>query len=89
MSRTARVEMRLAPAVHAMLRRAAEIQGRSVSDFVVTAAQEAAKKAIADMEIITLCVEDQEQFAKRLLNPPPPSPGLRKAFKRYKSLVRE
>src|SRR5690606_16742878 len=40
--RTARVEARLSPEAQAIVKRAAEIQGRSVSDFVVSAAQEAA-----------------------------------------------
>ncbi|MBI5013432.1 MAG: DUF1778 domain-containing protein, partial [Methylocystis sp.] len=44
-ARTARIEARLAPDVLALVKRAAEIQGRSVSDFVVSAAQEAAHRA--------------------------------------------
>ena len=43
-NRTARLEARIAPEALAVVRRAAEIQGRSVSDFVVAAAQEAAQK---------------------------------------------
>ena len=39
-SRTARIEARIAPEALAIVKRAAEIQGRSVSDFVVAAAQE-------------------------------------------------
>ena len=45
-SRTARLEARIAPEALAVVRRAAEIQGRSVSDFVVAAAQEAAQKTV-------------------------------------------
>ncbi|SRR5258708_6916318 len=40
--RTARIEVRIALEALAVVKRAAEIQGRSVSDFVVAAAQEAA-----------------------------------------------
>jgi uncharacterized protein (DUF1778 family) len=43
-NRTARPEARIAPEALAVVRRAAEIQGRSISDFVVAAAQEAAQK---------------------------------------------
>jgi uncharacterized protein (DUF1778 family) len=42
-NRTARIEARLAPDVLALVKRAAEIQGRSVSEFVVSAAQDAAR----------------------------------------------
>jgi hypothetical protein len=43
-SRTTRVEARIAPDVLAVVRRAAEIEGRSVSDFLVGAAQESMDK---------------------------------------------
>jgi uncharacterized protein (DUF1778 family) len=39
--RIARVEARIAPDALAIIKRAAEIRGRSVSDFIVAAAQEA------------------------------------------------
>jgi len=86
-SRTARVEARIAPEALAIVRRAAEIQGRSISDFVVAAAQEAARKTVADVEIIRLSREAQEQFVSLLLDPPPPSAALRRALKRHKSLI--
>lgn len=85
-NRTARIEARIAPAVLAVVRRAAEIQGRSISDFVVAAAQEAANRTIEEAEIIRLSVESQKQIAKLLLNPPEPSPALKKAFRRRREL---
>ena len=89
MPRTARLETRLPPEIHDLLKRAAEIQGRSVSDFVVTAAQEAARKAIADIELIQLTREGQERFAALMLAPPAPGPALRKAFKTHREIVAE
>jgi uncharacterized protein (DUF1778 family) len=47
-ARTARIEARIAPDALALVKHAAEMQGRSVSDFVVSAAQEAAHRAIED-----------------------------------------
>ena len=61
--RTSRIEARIAPDVLKVVRRAAEIQGRSVSDFVVAAAQEVATRTIEDAQIIRLSVEDQRAFA--------------------------
>jgi len=46
--RTSRIEARIAPDALKVVRRAAEIQGRSVSDFVVAAAQEVATRTIED-----------------------------------------
>jgi uncharacterized protein (DUF1778 family) len=88
-SRTARIEARIAPDALAIVRRAAEIQGRSVSDFVVAAAQEAAQKTVAEVEVIRLSREAQEQFISLLLNPPPPSAALMRALDRHRSLIVE
>ena len=87
-ARTARIEARIAPDALAAVKRAAEIQGRSVSDFVVAAAQEAARRAIEDAQVIRLSVADQRAFAEAILNPPEPSPALRRAFQRHRALIK-
>ncbi len=87
-SKTARIEARIAPDALAVVKRAAELQGRSVSDFVVAAAQEAASRAIEDAQIIRLSVEDQRAFADALLNPPPPSAALKRAAAAHRKLIR-
>jgi uncharacterized protein (DUF1778 family) len=88
-TRPARLEARISREALAVVRRAAEIQGRSVSDFVVAAAQEAAQKAVTEIEVIRLSRAAQEKFAALLLNPPAPAPALKKAFDRHRALVRE
>jgi uncharacterized protein (DUF1778 family) len=88
-NRTARIEARIAPEALAVVKRAAEIQGRSVSDFVVAAAQEAASRAIEEAQIIRLSVEDQRNFVDAILSPPEPAPALRRAFQRHRELVQE
>ncbi len=86
-STTARLEARLPHEVLARLKRAAEIQGRTLTDFVVAAADEAARRSIEQTEIIRLSIEDQRQIAKALLNPPRPTPALRRAFQRRRDLL--
>jgi len=86
-NRTARLEARIAPDALAVVKRAAEIQGRSVSDFVVAAAQEAAHRTIEETEIIRLSVEDQRLLAEALLNPPAPAPALVRAAEHHRRLV--
>ena len=83
---TARLEARLPNDVMARLKRAAEIQGRTLTDFVVAAADEAACRAIERTEIIRLSIEGQRQIAEAILNPPEPTPALRKAFHRRREL---
>jgi len=46
--RDQRLEARVTPAQKGLIERAAQIQGRSVTDFVVSALQEAARKAIEE-----------------------------------------
>jgi uncharacterized protein (DUF1778 family) len=88
-TRTARLEARITPDALAVVKRAAEIQGRSVSDFVVAAAQEAAHRTIEETQIIRLSVEDQRALAEAILNPPPLAPAMERAIDRYRSVVTE
>jgi uncharacterized protein (DUF1778 family) len=69
-----------------MLKRAAEIEGRSTTDFVVSAARDAACKTIEQAEILRLSAEDQRRFADAILNPKPPIPALRRAARRRRKL---
>ena len=86
-TRSTRLEARISPDALAVVKRAAEIQGRSVSDFVVAAAQEAAQKTIEETQIIRLSVEDQRTLAQAILEPAEPAPGLRRAQKAHRRLV--
>ena len=83
---TARLEARLPADIHALLKRAAEVQGRTLTDFVVAAAREAAIRAIEEVEILRLSAADQRIIAEAILNPPEPSPALRRAFQRRRKL---
>ena len=87
MSKISRLEARLTPDVHALLKRAAEIQGRSLSDFVVSAARRAALETIEQTDIIRLSQEEQKRFVAALLNPPPLAPAMERAILRHKELV--
>jgi uncharacterized protein (DUF1778 family) len=87
--RSARIEARIAPDTLAVVRRAAELQGRSVSDFVVAAAAEAANRMIEQTQIIQLSVADQQAFVAAILDPPPPSAALRRAAAAHRRLVVE
>ena len=86
---TARLEARLPVDVHALLKRAAELQGRSLTDFVVTAASEAAVRLISEHQFIQLCLEDQRRFAEALINPPPEAPAMRRAREHHRRLLSE
>ncbi|CCV03613.1 conserved hypothetical protein [Mesorhizobium metallidurans STM 2683] len=86
-TRTARLEARISPDMLNLVKRAAEIQGRSVSDFVVAAAQEAAQRTIENTAILRISIEDQRAMMEAILNPPEPNEALRKAADAHKRLV--
>jgi uncharacterized protein (DUF1778 family) len=67
-------------------RSAAEIEGRTLTDFVVSAAREAACRTIEQTEIIRLSIEEQRRIHEALLNPPEPTTALKKAFQRRREL---
>ncbi len=86
-NRTARIEARIAPDILAVVKRAAEIEGRSVSDFVVDAARHAAERTIEDTQIIRLSLADQHLVAALLGSPPAASAGLDRAIEARRALI--
>jgi len=85
--RTARIEARIAPEALAVVKRAAEIQGRSLSDFVIAAAQEAAHRTIEEISLIRLSAEEQRRFVDLLLNPPELAPAMNRAMQAHAELI--
>jgi uncharacterized protein (DUF1778 family) len=88
-TRSARLEARIAPDALAVVKRAAEIQGRSMSDFVVEAARAEAERTIERTQIIRLSLADQERMVEVLTNAPKASPGLDRAFEAHRVLIRK
>ncbi len=88
-TRSERIEARTTPDTLAIVRRAAELQGRSVSEFVIAAAEQAARRTIEDEQIIRLSAADQVRFVEALLNPPPPAPAMLRAFEHHRRLTTE
>lgn len=84
---TARLEARLPASVYSLLKQAAAIKGRSITDFVVSAAQDAAQRVLEDESLLRLSAEDQARFAEALLNPPGPNAALKQAMQRHRENV--
>ena len=86
-NKSARLEARITPNLQALLKRAAEIDGRSVTDFVVSAVQEAAERRIEQAQVMRLSLDDQKAFVDAILNPPEPTAALKRAFQRHRELI--
>jgi uncharacterized protein (DUF1778 family) len=85
--RKERFEARISSEQKALFRRAAELQGRTLTDFVIASAHDAAVRTIEEMEIIRLSAADSRAFAEALLNPRQPPAELRTAAERYRKMV--
>ena len=81
--RSERIEARISSNQKDLFQRAAELQGRTLTDFILSSAQEAAMRTIEAMQIIRLSAQDSRTFAQALLNPRKPNRKLRAAARRY------
>ncbi|WP_066375608.1 type II toxin-antitoxin system TacA family antitoxin [Anabaena sp. CA = ATCC 33047] len=83
-SKVERLEARITKEQKELFQRAADIQGRTLTDFVISSVLKAANEVIQENEMMVLSRQDQEVFVEALLNPPAPSEKLRAAAQRYK-----
>ena len=79
-----RLEARITRQQKELFQRAADLQGRSLTDFVVSSLQHAAARTIQEREIMTLGLRDREIFVAALLEAPEPGERLRAAARRFK-----
>ena len=85
-AKKARFEARITDDQKALFQHAADLTGRSLTDFVIGSVQEAAARAVRERELLSLSALDRKVFLDALLNPPAPSKRLRQAAKRYKRI---
>lgn len=83
----ARLGVRLDDQVKSLLQHAASLRGRSMTDFLVDSAVEAAERVIKDASVISLGMEDARRFSNVLLTPPKPNAALKSAARRYRELT--
>lgn len=82
-TRNERLEARISREQKELFQRAAEAQGRSLTDFVIASVHEAAVRAIDEAQAIRLTAEEGRRFAEALLEPREPTDDLRAAARRY------
>jgi len=86
LGKTARLEARVTLEQKQVIQHAADIEGRSLTDFMLYNLQSVAQKIIQDQTVMELSPNDSKIFVESLLNPPKPSDNLKKAVRRYKRL---
>ncbi len=86
-TKTYRFDARLSAEQKLLIQRAADLEGRSMTDFVLQSAQAAAEQAIERRALMVLTARDSEAFAEAILHPPAPGPVLRRAAREYRQKI--
>lgn len=86
-TKTERLEARVPVFLKRMVQRAADLQGRSITDFVISTLDKSARETVREHEVMKLNARDSLKLAKALIDPPPPNAALRKAMARHRKMV--
>jgi uncharacterized protein (DUF1778 family) len=82
-----RFDARLNEQQKVLLQRAADLQGRTMTDFVLHSAEAEAERTIEERAMLILSVRETEEFVDAILNPAEPGPVLRAAARTYKKMT--
>lgn len=83
----ARLEARVDAQIKARWQQAADLQGITLTDFIITSLQESASKIIQQHQTMKLSKKDTIAFVDAVLNPPQPNENLIAAAKEYQKII--
>jgi uncharacterized protein (DUF1778 family) len=78
-----RLEARVTARQKALFREAADLQGVTLTDFVVSSVHQAAMRTLEARHVLDVSRNDQRVFVEALLRPAAPNAKLRAAWARY------
>jgi uncharacterized protein (DUF1778 family) len=78
-----RFDARLNEEQKLLIQRAADLEGRTMTDFVIHSAEAAAEAAIERRGMLILTARETQAFAEAILKPAQPGPRLLKAAREY------
>jgi uncharacterized protein (DUF1778 family) len=81
-TRTARLGLRATPQQEAVLRRAAEVSHKSMTDFILDSAFQAAEQTLLDQRLFTLTGDQAEALLDLFDRPEQDNAGLKDLFSR-------
>lgn len=81
-ARSARLGLRATPAQEAVLRRAAEVAHKSLTDFILDAAYQAAEHTLLDQRLFMVSGSQYQALLDMLERPESDNPGLADLFSR-------
>jgi uncharacterized protein (DUF1778 family) len=74
------LNLRIKPELRGLIDRAADLTGKNRTEFVLTAARQAAEDALLDRTAFTVSPKAYAEFLRRLDAPPAPNARLRRAL---------
>lgn len=80
--------LRLDPQTKGLIERAAQLEGRKVTEYCVTALAQTARRTIEQHETLVLSDKDRKAFFDTLMTPPPANERLERAFEAARRRVR-
>jgi uncharacterized protein (DUF1778 family) len=83
-----RFDARLNEEQKTLIQRAADLEGRTMTDFVLHSAEQAAERTIQQRTLLIMNARESEAFVNVIFNPPEPGSVLRKAAQQYKDITR-
>jgi len=86
-SKAYRFDARLNEEQKVLLQKAADLEGRTMTDFVLQSAQAAAGRTIEERAMLILSARETEVFVDAILNRRDPGSVLRASARRYKNTV--
>ena len=82
-----RLETRVTAEQKRLIEHAAALQGRTLTDFVLTSVQDAALRAIEEHKVLDLSLQDSQAFVQALIEPAPVNDRLRDTIRRYRQRI--
>jgi uncharacterized protein (DUF1778 family) len=70
-----------------LIQKAADLEGRTMTDFVLHSAEAAAERTIKERAMLILSARETEVFVDAVLNPAEPGTVLRAAARHYKKTL--
>jgi uncharacterized protein (DUF1778 family) len=86
-ARSWRFDARLKADQKLLIQRAADLEGRTMTDFVLHSAEEAAERTIRERSLLVLSARESEEFVTAILNPAMPGKILSKSVRQYKKFT--
>lgn len=88
-TRSARLGLRATPEQETVLRRAAEVAHKSLTDFILDAAYQAAEQTLLDQRLFLVSGNQYQAFLEMLDRPESDNPGLADLFSRRPPWAKE